>query len=493
MSEAPNFGARVRDDSGLVKTLDHQFPSANTAIPYLLRDSLPDADRAIEAHREFNEGVMRVDLFGLREGGRIDGELIAPLRPELPVLTPGESYLVEAVIRTVKMGHLFTQGTADSNEVWLELTVRDGDRLLGSSGLLEEPGRSVDEHAHFVNSFVIDRDGNRIDRRNAQDIFVALYNHQIPPGAADVVHYRLDLPPDLAGPVTIETRLRYRKFDTNYLRMFTDDPGRVNDLPILELAQDSVTLPVAGGPAVPEVSPRDVPEWERTNDYGIGLLRKGGVGQLRQAQEAFETVEALGRPDGPLNLARVYLKEGLVQQHAPEALARAAASEPAAPPWSLLWFGAQVAARNGDHVDAVAKLEDLISGGFPEAVGRGFDFSKDYRVLAALGNSTFQLGLRKRGEQRDALMNEARGWYEQALELDPENLAAHWGLKQVHEDLGNEADEQRHAALHARYKPDDNARDRAVAQARLRYPAANRAAEAVVIYELRDHRTAVGQ
>ena len=30
---------------------------------------------------------------------------------------------------------------------------------------------------------MLDRDGNRIDRRNPQDIFMPLYNHQIPPGA----------------------------------------------------------------------------------------------------------------------------------------------------------------------------------------------------------------------------------------------------------------------------------------------------------------------
>ena len=41
-----------------------------------------------------------------------------------------------------------------------------------------------------------------------------------------------------------------------------------------------------------------------------------------------------------------------------------------------------------------------------------------------------------------------------------------------------------HAAQHARYKPDDNARDRAIARARQRYPEANRAAEPLVIYWL---------
>ena len=175
-----NFGAD--DFAGMVDPWCTTTSSGrNTGILHLNRDKMPDADAAIEAHREFNEGVMRVDLFGLREEGRIDGKLIAPLRPEVPQIEPGSTWLLETVIRTVKMGHVFTQGTSDSNEVWLEVTVFDGERELWKSGGMDDFG-AVDPWAHFVNAFVIDRDGNRIDRRNAEDIYIPLYNHQIPPG-----------------------------------------------------------------------------------------------------------------------------------------------------------------------------------------------------------------------------------------------------------------------------------------------------------------------
>ena len=73
-----NFGADDFAGDGRSLVHNHQFLGANTGILHLNRDKMPDADAAIEAHREFNEGVMRVDLFGLREEGRIDGELIAP-------------------------------------------------------------------------------------------------------------------------------------------------------------------------------------------------------------------------------------------------------------------------------------------------------------------------------------------------------------------------------------------------------------------------------
>ena len=100
---------------------NHLFPAANTGLAYIRNQP-----KIVEAHQEFLKGVMRVDIFGLRENGAVDGKLIAPLRPTVPTLKPGQKYLLETVIRTVKMGHPFTQGTADSNEVWMDVTVRSG-------------------------------------------------------------------------------------------------------------------------------------------------------------------------------------------------------------------------------------------------------------------------------------------------------------------------------------------------------------------------------
>src|SRR5262249_40915592 len=149
---------------------------------------------------------------------------------------PGDTYLVEVVLRTLNLGHHFTQGTADSNEVWVEFTARSGKRILGRSGALEpgpDEGR-VDPWAHFVNALVIDRHGNRIDRRNPQDIFTVLYDHQIPPGAAQVVHYQLHVPPDVRDAVELHVRLRYRKFDHLYMEKVYG-AGKVPKLPIVDI------------------------------------------------------------------------------------------------------------------------------------------------------------------------------------------------------------------------------------------------------------------
>ncbi len=486
------FGAQDFDGEGGLEIHDHQFPSANTAIPHMLG---VDA-WALERHREFNEGVMRVDIFGLREGGTIDGELLAPIRPTVPVLEPGQDYLLETVIRTVKMGHFFTQGTSDSNQVWLDVRVTGAgdDDVLGRSGGLGEDNR-VDPWSHFVNSYVLDRDGNRIDRRNAQDIFIALYNHQIPPGAADSIHYRLQVPESQQTPITVEVSLQYRKFDTTYMKFVFEklygEKDHVNELPVMTLAYDRVTFPVRGVDAEVANEPSPITdEWQRWNDYGIGLLRKGGKtkGELRQAEEAFTHVEALGRPDGPLNLARVYLAQGTVQDRAIEALQRAAGFDPPAPSWTVAWFTGLVNKQNGFLDEAIANFEGIVNLDDEETRRRGFDFSQDYRLLNELGQTLFERAKQERGEarrpRREEFLQRARERFEQTLALEPENATAHYNLDLIYKQLGDAEQAKVHFDLYRKYKVDDNARDRAVAVARTNDPAANHAAEAIVIYDL---------
>ena len=477
--------ARDFDDSGTRSVHLHQFPGANTGIVHLL--DLPD--HVMEAEQKRLRDVTRIDIFGIREGGTIEGQLRAPLRPELPELVPGKRYLVEVVLRTTGVGHLLTQGTSDSNQLWVDVTATADGRVIGRSGSRNETGE-VDPWSYFVNAYVLDKDGNRIDRRNAQDIFVALYNHQIPPGAAAVVHYLLQVPANVRGPVRIEASLNYRKFDTTYLRYVQGDAFTRNDLPVTTMATDVIELPVSGQRAELDAQNSAIEDAIRWNDYGIGLLLEGGGGargELRQAEQAFKQVESLQNTDGSLNLARVYFNEGRLEE-AGRALRHARSGEPPAPAWTIAWFSALIDRENGHLDEAIESLRNIIDNRFQSARERGFDFSYDIRVLNMMGRTLFERARQERGSAQQAtredLLVKSRDWFLKTLAIDPEDLTAHYNLAQVYTELGDTDLAEQHRALHEKYRPDDHAIEQAVARHRSINPAANHAAAAIAIYDL---------
>ncbi len=470
--------ARALSDRGERSVHNHLFAAANTGVPHLL----DQPEWSNEQREDFLLRAARVDIFGLKEGD-IDGQLHAPLRPQLPDLEPGRPYLLELVVRTLGVGHQLTQGTTDSNELWLELTMQSGDRVIGRSGAMNAAGE-VDPWSYFVNSYLLDREGKRIERRDAHNIFVALYDHQIPPGAAATVHYALEVPPDVTGPVTIEAKLQYRKFDSRFLRHVLGEAFERNDLPVVTLAADRITLPLAGMDGATSDQNNDISPWERWNDYGIGLLRKGKR-ELRQAEAAFEQVERLAPAHGALNLARVHFREGRLEAATTD-LKRAANA--GAPPWTLSWYSALVDREFGNLDQAIVSLQALIETQFQEAVQRGFDFSKDYRVLNEMGRTLFERARQERGErrfsQRRQYLQQAREWLEKVLELDPENVKTHYNLALVFTELGDTDAAAEHRLLHDKYRPDDQAIEQAVTAHRSRNPAANHAAEETAVYNL---------
>ncbi|MGQ9606545.1 MAG: multiheme c-type cytochrome [Thermogutta sp.] len=504
-----DFGAKHYEGVSGLAVRNHLFPGANTALPFFR-----GRDDIVRLHQDFLRGCLRVDIFGLRKGETIDGELLAPLRPRVPKLIAGENYLLEVVVRTLAVGHHFTQGTTDSNEVWLHLRIDDQAGPLLESGAIGDDGR-VDPAAHFINVFMLDRQGYRIARRNPQDIFVPLYDNQIPPGAAAAVHYRLTLPREWAGKrLTVRAAVLYRKFDVDLMEFVArqmkqgetllpgQEPGGVyrNQLPVTALAEDSVDLAVVTSDAAEPLweESADQPlteEWERWNDYGIGLFLRGKA-QLRQAADAFRKVEALGRYEGPINLGRAYFAEGNLDE-AVAALRRAVQSQaPDFTWWTAAWLSALVDRQQGNLEAAAQSLRRVLAPPDAYLQARGFDFRRDYEVINLLGETLFDMAKRlrspERQDERTALLREAADWFERTLSLDPENVTAHYNLSLIHGYLRDAENSRRHRELHAKYRVDDNARDRAVAAARMRYPEADRAAEAVVIYPLRPVTVGLG-
>jgi len=479
--ESNDFGARDFDGSGKRSIHNHQFLGANTAVPVLVKH--PQTEQMIEETKAFLLGgidgkspTLRVDLFGLKHLAQgkytgVDAPLVddQPLRPNLPKLKPGQPYLFEVVVRTLNMGHHFTQGTVDSNEVWVDFEVKSGGKTIARSGGMsgDDEGK-VDENAHFINVLMLDRHGNRIDRRNPQDIFTPLYNHQIPPGAANVVHYRVELPKDLAANVEVSARVRYRKFDDPYMRHVHgakprdersesrgSDP-KVPKLPIIDLCSDKVVLPVEG--VAEQVPPQESPipakvRWQRWNDYGIACFLEGGPdgnkgGELGMAEAAFArllTPEFKDFPEarahGHLNLARVHLAYGGDDrlEMAREALAKAKASEPPAPWQTVAFFSGRTNLLLRNIPEAIANFQQLLDPANRDPV-RKFDFTKDYVAINELGKTFFVAAQEEEGRaqaKRDDFLRKAVAEFEKTLKIDAEDVTAHEFLAKCYARLGD--------------------------------------------------------
>ena len=246
-----------------------------------------------------------------------------------------------------------------------------------------------------------------------------------------------------------------------------------------------MVFPVVGGKTIENPVPK-IPVWQRWNDYGIGLLLKKDSGQTRQAILAFQEVEQLGRYDGPLNLARAYFREGLLDD-ATAAMQRAAEKDdPPPPPWTMAWLSGRINQDNGRLLEAAHDFQKVLEDRTAEMVDRDLDFSLDYDVINLLGLTLFDLAKANQedGPPKKKYLAGAIQQFHKTLEIDSENFTAHYTLSQIYDLMQNTKKAEYHRRLHSRYRVDDNAGDKARALAREKYPWADHAAASVVIYDL---------
>lgn len=464
--------------SGMVHS--HRFPAANMAVAYVNEDQ-----EQMRTTQEFlQSGFITVDLFAaspveegkgqtemrrrstdalapastfavgeeaetpgnvtLREVGRV----AAPLDAPGVQFEPGKTVRVDAVVRTRKIGHFFPGGTVDAFDVWLELQARDANGgILHWSGRVEDDGRGpVDKGAHFYRSYLLDEEGNPINKRNAWQARSVLYVHLIPPGAADTVHFRVPIPRNAAGPITLEAKLNYRKFSDYYTkfsyagvpkpglaaigydsREYAFDSAPVPVLPIVTVARATTKLALGEAHWQPIVRKQDRERW---NDWGIGLLLQG---DLKGAEFAFQHVMQAEPEyaDGPLNVARALIQEGETDAARPY-LERALALRPGLA--RAHFFMAMVQKAAGDYEGALRSLEECRA-----------KYPRDRVVLNQIGRVLFL----KRNYGAAVAATEA------VLAVDPEDVQAHYNLMLCYRGLGQTAKAEREEKLFRRFKADE--------------------------------------
>ena len=468
---------------------DHRFAAANTAVPAVNGDhqqlaavkgflqsgfitvdifaaSPADASHGAEMVRRGAAEPQLMTTFAVGEEAERGGgafllreisKIAAPLDELQPQLEPGATVRLDVVVRTRKIGHFFPGGTVDAFDVWLELEGRDATgRTFFHSGRVEEDG-SVDPGAHFYRSYMLDGEGNPINKRNAWQARSVLYVRLIPPGAADTVHYRVTIPRGARGPLTFQARLNYRKFSKYYTefsyalkpkadqraalvslhsdsREYEPAPGaRVPEIPIVTLARGEVSLPVA--PRGSKTNWRYSAarsSWERWNDWGIGSLLQG---DLKAAEFGFLRVTE-ARPDyadGWLNVARALIQEGEIER------AKLYVEKAMKLDVSLgrVWFFKAMAEKaDGDYEAALESLRRV------ERL-----YPRDRVVQNQIGRILFL--------KRD--FAGAVAALRRVLEVDTEDVQAHYNLMLAYRGLGDVENARRHERLFRRFKADESA------------------------------------
>ena len=471
----------------------HRFPAANTAVPTANEDAAQ-----LKLTEDFlKSGALSVDIFALspeqsplKSSASSQSELsttfavgeeaetrvptestaeaapvTAPLNRVKPALRRGDTVRVDVVVRTKRVGHFFPGGTVDAYDTWLELKgTDDKGQTIFWSGMVEDNGHGpVEKGAHFYRSLQIDAHGNPINKRNAWATRAVVYVRLIPPGAADTVHYRLFIPENAGNRITLHARLCYRKFswfNTQFAFAGVPDPSKLNavavsyddrpalftaslqgisakeekipDLPIVALAEDEVTLPVVAHnaklPAPETITRKD--EWQRWNDYGIGLFLQG---DLKDAAAAFQKVTEAdpNNPDGWVNIGRCAVQEGDMQR-ARVVLEKALALSPKLA--RANFFYAKVLRADGNYDGASARLRLVLS-----------QYPRDRVALNDLGRILF---LQRRYEDAVRIL-------QQVLEVDPEDLEAHYNLMLCYGGLGNQQLAKAHEERYMRFKADE--------------------------------------
>lgn len=474
----------------------HRFPGANTAIPtanedaaqlkitedFLKNQQLSVDIFALSAERAQSKTVANVQTelsttFAVGEEAEtkitpaVLSEAVpvtAPLNRVQPQVRRGDTVRVDVVVRTKKVGHFFPGGTVDAYDTWLELkAVDDKGQTIFWSGMVEEDGKGpVEKGAHFYRSLQIDEHGNQINKRNAWSTKAVVYVHLIPPGAADTVHYQLHIPENIGNKITLHARLCYRKFawwNTQFSFAGVPDPNhsdaevspthddrkfvftgslsgvsakeeKIPEVPIVALAENEVALAVLpkGAPVPGPKAALQKDDWQRWNDYGIGLFLQG---DLKAAQAAFQKVTEIdaGNPDGWVNLGRAAVQEGDMER-ARTVLDKALSLSPDLA--RAHFFYAKVLRADGNYDGAAEHLRKVVA-----------QYPRDRVALNDLGRILFLQRKYKAGIET----------LQQVLAIDPEDLQAHYNLMLCYNGVGDEKQAKEHQARYLRFKADESA------------------------------------
>jgi hypothetical protein len=202
----------------------HRFLAANTFVARHLGDEVQmrETERFLRGEA-FPEEIRHL----LPEGPPIALDLEVP-----GAVHPGERLALSVVLTNRSVGHAFPAGPSEVHEAWVDLVVTDAEgRTLLHSGALDEEG-ARDPDAFALVSIPVDAKGNEIF--GTAGLSAGFRNRRsILHGESDRASWEVALPAELAGPLRVRARLRYRKADAQFIPLM--EGFHIDDVPITDV------------------------------------------------------------------------------------------------------------------------------------------------------------------------------------------------------------------------------------------------------------------
>ena len=420
---APLFDVSAKEG----KLATHRWAAANTAIPYFYK--WPEQLDAVTKFLETD--ALGIDIFAVRRkpASAESEKFIAPLNRQSFAIAPGDRITADVVITNKNIGHSFPPELRDFYEAYVEFAVSDqSGKVIYRSGFIKANGH-LDESAHNYKTYLVKADGSYNDKHHIWRTRVVAQNNQIHSGRSDVARYQFRIPADATGPLQLTARVKYRRFT----RVFSDySLGKSVDYPIVTMATTQYELQIGNNTArLPNPADKTaMPDWRRWNNYGIALFDQR---QYALAIDAFARAAELDekyRPMALVNRAMAHIELEQYDEAASilEGVVKAHPTNPRA-----LFQQARVFMKRGQLDQAESNIRQVLA-----------TYPRDRISLQQLGELC-----KIRRDYKGALE-----CYNRILQIDPEDLGAHYNLMLVYRKLGRTDDAKREAKIFADLKDD---------------------------------------
>ncbi len=202
------------------ETHQHWFVGGNAVVPALQTGPIGPTEHAGMAVKRLQNAASV--------------QLLLPERAEA-----GRMVTVRVKVVNETAGHNLPTSLTEVRQVWIELVVKAGDRVVFHSGGLDAEG-ILDHDAVRFHAVAVDKDGHHTVKPWEIVRFESF--NTIPPKGSSVASYSFELPDDAQGPLAAEATLHYRSYDQALADLLLGK-GAVK-IPLIDMAKASGSIPM---------------------------------------------------------------------------------------------------------------------------------------------------------------------------------------------------------------------------------------------------------